>query len=87
MTPTDKLLKEMAEKILKYINGEFGVNPSDTGAQTNTEYIESALRQAHDFGLERAAEHIQDWHVPKRGGTHQMAFEIRALKLSKPEVK
>lgn len=44
------------------------------------------LQQAYALGMaqgradenEAIATLIQDWHVPRQGGTHEMAFQIRS---------
>ena len=74
MTPEQ--IREIAEKAASQIR-----SANENNGIVCENLIETALRKVHDEAIETAATLIQDWHVPKKGGTHQMAFEIRALKL------
>lgn len=74
---TNPKLAEMALKILS--NDSFDL-------LWDEEYFEKTILEVHNkaYELGRADENeecaklIQDWHVPRKGGTHSMAFAIRS---------
>lgn len=63
---------------------EFTIAQLDEAVREATEETIKAYKAgtARGFaaGIEKAAMLIEDWHVRSKGGTHSMAFAIRALK-------